>query len=285
MTTCLPRAFAPLLGFLLISSLAEASSASHELLLLRLVEPSGAPSSRIDASNAEWREAFDAATVDCQSLISAEVPVASGAWCRSRMNPGQRAIAAAPELLWMAASANVVNETNGLGALHALVNEPEALQQDGSGRTFRDEVFEIVGAALHQSTVGVDDLDAMIGRLEELCVRLDQSKVEGELLSPHVSQASTRVCILATALLELERTGSLRTEMPPRSRSWSNAALQAKHGAALLDQQQHLLKVLENGGGSRAPSSLLLMRDFAARRLQQCSRFLDRSAELGCTMP
>ena len=235
--------------------------------------------------SAEWRDAFDETSPACRAFIAAEVPPASSAWCRAASSPEHRAIAAAPELLWVAVGSNSPKQATGLSALHALVNDPDALKPDGSERTFRDQVFAIIGESLHQSAIGMDDIDAMIGRIEELCVRLAVSTGESEQLATGVTRTSTRACILASALLELERTGSIRPSLAPRSQAWEDVALQAKYGEALLREQQHLLEVLENNVGERGRSSLLLMREFATRRLQRCSRFISRSEDRGCPIP
>lgn len=124
------------------------------------------------ARNAEWREAFDKAPVDCQPLVQADIPPSSGAWCRHSLGYAERAIAAAPTLLLVAATTERNGLRTGLGPLHELVNHPDAQAQDSSGRTYRDEVFHIVGTAMHRSILRSDAIDAMIGDLTQLCLRL-----------------------------------------------------------------------------------------------------------------
>ncbi|MGL6291381.1 MAG: hypothetical protein ACRC2H_11875, partial [Silanimonas sp.] len=103
------------------------------------------------ARNQEWREVLESASPACRTFVESDVPPASGAWCRQSFSPQERAIHAAPDLLLRAATTGPNGRLSGFGALHHFVNDPDALARDSSGRSFRDEVFHIVGTAMHDS--------------------------------------------------------------------------------------------------------------------------------------
>jgi hypothetical protein len=240
----------------------------------------------IEARNAEWREAFDKAPAACQALVRAEIPPASGAWCRQSLGYPDRAIAAAPTLLLVAATSERDGLKTGLGSLHELVNHPDALALDASGRTYRDEVFHIVGAAMHRSILRSDAIDAMIGDLTQLCLRLHDSATRGHsgIVAREVHDHATLACLRATAVLELERYGAPRLAAPS-PRPWPDAELQKSLGPAVFELQQRLLRDQGLENGLVASSSLLVMGRFITGMLQPCYRFIHRSMDLGCTLP
>ncbi|WP_397607864.1 hypothetical protein [Silanimonas sp.] len=240
----------------------------------------------IEARNAEWREAFDKAPAACQALVLAEIPPASGAWCRHSLGYPERAIAAAPTLLLVAATSERNGLKTGLGALHELVNHPDAQAQDSSGRTYRDEVFHIVGTAMHRSILRSDAIDAMIGELTQLCLRLHASVTGGYhgLVANEVHDHATLACLRATAVLELERYGAPRLTAPSL-RAWPDGELQKTLGPAVFAVQQRELHGHGMENGPVASSSLLVMQRFITGMLQPCYRFIHRSMDLGCSLP
>ena len=240
----------------------------------------------IAARNAEWREAFDKAPAACQALVQAEIPPSSGAWCRHSLGYAERAIAAAPTLLLVAATSERNGLKTGLGSLHELVNHPDAQAQDSSGRTYRDEVFHIVGTAMHRSILRSDAIDAMIGDLTQLCLRLHASVTGGHhgLVAHEVHDHATLACLRATAVLELERYGAPRMTAPS-PRAWPDVELQKMLGPAVFAVQQRELHGHGMGNGPVASSSLLVMQRFITGMLQPCYRFIHRSKDLGCALP
>lgn len=252
----------------------------------------------IAARNAEWREAFDKAPDACQALVQAEIPPASAAWCRQSFNASERAIHAAPDLLLRAAIVGPNGPLSGLGALHSLVNHPDTLQPDKSGRSFRDEVFHIVGTGMQASALDAEAVDTMIRQLTALCVRLEEahSGIEG-LASPFgVVRRSTDQCMLATAVLEWERTGlPARNYIRADTTDGSDLTLSnrvdmaqdhALQSAGMLSHpSSSIYSPLPSKDGLRETSSLLTMQRYVMEMLQPCQRFVSRARERRCLLP
>jgi len=252
----------------------------------------------IAARNAEWREAFDKAPAACQALVRMEIPPASGAWCRQSFNASERAIHAAPDLLLRAATIGPNGPLSGLGALHSLVNQPDTLERDKSGRSFRDEVFHIVGTGMQASAMDAQAIDTMIGQLTALCVRLEEahSGIEGLTSPGGVVRSSTDQCMLATAVLEWERTGlSARNYIRADTTDGSDLTLgnrvdmaqdHALQSAGMLSHPSRAgYAPLPSKDGLRETSSLLTMQRYVIEMLQPCQRFVSRAREHRCVLP
>ena len=248
--------------------------------------------------NREWREVLDNSSPTCREFVESEVPVASGAWCRQAFSRREIAIHAAPELLLRAASIGPNGRLSGLGALHQLVNHPDALTRDDSGRSFRDEVFHIVGTAMHDSIPNSGTTDTMIAQLTALCVRLEEahSGVEGLVSMGGVLRPSTDQCMLAAAVLEWERTGLPARNFPERGTiagpdlTLGNRVDMAQdHSLQVAGMLSHLRETTEGRLGAkdglRETSSLLTMQRYTSERLQSCYRFVAEARKRQCALP
>ncbi|MGL6289988.1 MAG: hypothetical protein ACRC2H_04800, partial [Silanimonas sp.] len=223
---------------------------------------------------------------------------ASGAWCRQSSSPQERAIHTAPDLLLIAATTGPNGRLSGLGALHHFVNDPDALARDSSGRSVRDEVFHIVGTAMHDSIPRTAAIDTMIAQLTALCVRSEEthSGVEGLASMGGIVRPSTRQCLLATAVLEWERVGlPARNYVDKGTRDGSDLTLDnrvdmaqdhALQTAGLLTHPSRTVEGrLHSNDGLRETSSLLTMQRYILERLQACHRFVSGARERQCPLP